>query len=163
KLIVFSLLASAITYVMMILLTSWLFKDPSSIGGNLWVTGSVVKEGFSFVGLAVLIVSIMMGIFTGLDGFFMSSSRLVFSMGRAAAMPSVVKVLHTIYNTPCISIIFMVVLALVAAGLGSTAVMWIVDMSSTAVSIAYFITCLSGFKLFSYDQRRMMYHPKYKT
>ncbi|MBF0830881.1 amino acid permease, partial [Staphylococcus aureus] len=77
----FSLLASAITYVMMILLTSWLFKDPSSIGGNLWVTGSVVKEGFSFVGLAVLIVAIMMGIFTGLNGFFMSSSRLLFSMG----------------------------------------------------------------------------------
>ena len=52
---------------MMILLTL-VIQHPSSIGGNLWVTGSVVKEGFSFVGLA-LIVSIMMGIFTGLNGF----------------------------------------------------------------------------------------------
>ncbi|HJF22543.1 amino acid permease [Mammaliicoccus lentus] len=163
KLIVFSLLASAITYVMMILLTSWLFKDPSSIGGNLWVTGSVVKEGFSFVGLAVLIVSIMMGIFTGLNGFFMSSSRLLFSMGRAAVMPSVFKKLHPKYNTPYISIIFILVLALVAPWLGRTALTWIVDMSSTGVSIAYFITCLSAFKLFSYDKRSMMYHPKYKT
>lgn len=163
KLIVFSLLASAITYVMMILLTSWLFKDPSSIGGNLWVTGSVVKEGFSFVGLAVLIVAIMMGIFTGLNGFFMSSSRLLFSMGRAAVMPSVFKKLHPKYNTPYISIIFILVLALVAPWLGRTALTWIVDMSSTGVSIAYFITCLSAFKLFSYDKRSMMYHPKYKT
>lgn len=91
KLIVFSLIASALTYVMMILLTSWLFKDASSVGGDLWVTGSVVQEAFSFVGLAVLIVAILMGIFTGLNGFFMSSSRLLFSMGRASVMPSVFK------------------------------------------------------------------------
>ena len=48
----------------------------------------------------------------------MSSSRLLFSMGRAV-MPSVFKITSK-YNTPYISIIFILVLALVAPWLGRT-------------------------------------------
>ncbi|SUK34506.1 arginine permease [Staphylococcus aureus] len=40
---------------------------------------------------------------------------------------------------------------------------WIVDMSSTGVSIAYFITCLSAAKLFSYNKQSNTYAPVYKT
>src|SRR5699024_11869147 len=100
----------------------------------------------------------MMGIFTGLNGFFMSSSRLLFSMGRAAVMPSVFKKLHPKYNTPYISIIFILVLALVAPWLGRTALTWIVDMYSTGVSFAFFIICFFEFIIFSYDYCSNMFH-----
>ena len=103
---------------------------------------------FGYIGLGVLAIAIIMGIFTGLNGFLMSASRLLFSMGRSGIMPTAFSKLHSKYKTPYVAIIFLVV-TLIAPWLGRTALTWIVDMSSTGVSIAYFITCLSATKLFS--------------
>lgn len=52
---------------------------------------------------------------------------------------------------------------LIAPWLGRTALTWIVDMSSTGVSIAYFITCLSAARLFSFDKSSNTYGPVYKV
>ncbi|HLR20294.1 MAG TPA: APC family permease [Staphylococcus sp.] len=162
KLIVYSLLAAAFTYVLMILYTSWLSTSSTSLNGNLWLTGAVTQQAFGYIGLAVLAMAIMMGIFTGLNGFLMSSSRLLFSMGRSGIMPSVFSKLHNKYKTPYIAILFLVAVTLIAPWLGRTALTWIVDMSSTGVSIAYFITCLSAAKLFSFNRSSNTYGPIYK-
>jgi amino acid transporter len=127
------------------------------------LTGAETQEAFGYIGLAVLAIAIMMGIFTGLNGFLMSSSRLLFSMGRSGIMPSVFSKLHKKYKTPYIAIIFLVAITLIAPWLGRTALTWIVDMSSTGVSIAYLITCLSAVKLFSYNKNSNTYGPIYKT
>ena len=113
KLIVYSLLAAAGTYILMILYTAWLGKSGSSLNGNLWVTGAVTKSVFGYVGLAVLAIAIIMGIFTGLNGFLMSA-RLLFSMGRSGIMPKVFSKPH--HKTPYVAIIFLVALTLIAHG-----------------------------------------------
>ena len=153
KLIVYSLLAASLTYVVMLLYTGWLSTQATSLNGNLWLTGAVTQDAFGFIGLAVLAVAIIMGIFTGLNGFLMSSSRLLFSMGRSGIMPTVFSKLHSKHKTPYVAIIFLVAVSLIAPWLGRTALTWIVDMSSTGVSIAYFITCLSATKLFSFNKQ----------
>ena len=163
KLIVYSLLAAAFTYVLMILYTGWLSSSETSLNGQLWLTGAVMSGAFGYIGLAILAIAIIMGIFTGLNGFLMSSSRLLFSMGRSGIMPSVFSKLHNKYKTPYVAIIFLVAITLIAPWLGRTALTWIVDMSSTGVSIAYFITCLSAARLFSYDKTSNTYGPVYKT
>ena len=163
KLIVYSLLAASLTYVVMLLYTGWLGTQATSLNGNLWLTGAVTQDAFGFIGLAVLAVAIIMGIFTGLNGFLMSSSRLLFSMGRSGIMPTVFSKLHSKHKTPYVAIIFLVAVSLIAPWLGRTALTWIVDMSSTGVSIAYFITCLSAAKLFSYNKQSNTYGPIYKT
>ncbi|MGZ0075483.1 amino acid permease [Staphylococcus aureus] len=68
----------------------------------------------------------MMGIFTGLNGFLMSSSRLLFSMGRSGIMPTMFSKLHSKYKTPYVAIIFLVGVSLIAPWLGRTALTWIV-------------------------------------
>ncbi len=158
KLIVYSLLAASVTYIMMILYTGWLAGGSS----DLWLTGSVTREAFGTIGLGVLTIAIVMGIFTGLNGFLLSASRLLFSMGRSGIMPSVFSKLHHRYKTPYVAIIFLVAITLIAPWLGRTALTWIVDMSSTGVSIAYFVTCLSAAKLFSFDKNSRTYGPVYK-
>lgn len=163
KLIVYSLLAAAITYVLMILYTGWLSSSANGLNGQLWLTGAVTSGAFGYIGLVILSIAIIMGIFTGLNGFLMSSSRLLFSMGRSGIMPSVFSKLHSKYKTPYVAIIFLVAITLIAPWLGRTALTWIVDMSSTGVSIAYFITCLSAARLFSYDKTSNTYGPVYKT
>ena len=78
-----------------------------SLNGNLWLTGAVTQEAFGYIGLAILAIAIIMGIFTGLNGFLMSSSRLLFSMGRAGIMPTVFSKLHPRFKTPYVAIIFL--------------------------------------------------------
>ncbi|UTH11414.1 APC family permease [Macrococcoides canis] len=161
KLIVFSLFASAFTYVAMILLTSWTVKDATRLKGDLFVTGSVIQYAFGYIGVGILSIAILMGIFTGLNGFLMSSSRLLFSMGRSGVMPRIFSRIHPKYNTPYISIIFITLLALCSPWLGRTALTWIVDMSSTGVSVAYLVTCLSAYRLFG-QRDTLHYDIKYK-
>lgn len=163
KLIVYSLLAAAFTYILMILYTGWLSTSTKSVNGNLWLTGAVTQSTFGYIGLAVLAIAIIMGIFTGLNGFLMSASRLLFSMGRSGIMPTVFSKLHPKYKTPYIAIIFLVAITLIAPWLGRTALTWIVDMSSTGVSVAYFITCLSAAKLFSFNKNSETYGPVFKV
>ena len=78
-----------------------------------------------------------MGIFTGLNGFLMSSSRLLFSMGRSGIMPTVFSKLHSKYKTPYVAIIFLVGVALVAPWLGRNALNWIVNMCRQQVSLLH--------------------------
>lgn len=94
KLIVYSLLAAALTYVIMILYTGWLGTNNANFNGNLWLTGAETQTAFGYIGLGILAIAIIMGIFTGLNGFLMSSSRLLFSMGRAGIMPKAFSKLH---------------------------------------------------------------------
>ncbi|WP_418129291.1 APC family permease [Staphylococcus sp. HKU1] len=162
KLIVYSLLAAAFTYVLMLLYTGWLHSK-SSGKSDLWLTGAVTQSAFGYIGLAILAIAIIMGIFTGLNGFLMSSSRLLFSMGRSGIMPSMFSKLHRKYKTPYVAIIFLVAITLIAPWLGRTALTWIVNMSSSGVSIAYLVTCLSAVRLFSYDKNSPTYAPIYKT
>ena len=69
KLIVYSLLAASLTYVVMILYAGWLSTNNASLNGNLWVTGAETQSAFGYIGLGVLAIAIIMGIFTGLNGF----------------------------------------------------------------------------------------------
>ncbi|EKU47456.1 APC family permease [Staphylococcus massiliensis] len=163
KLIVYSLLAAALTYVLMLLYTGWLENKSGNLNGNLWLTGTVTKDAFGMVGLGILALAIIMGIFTGLNGFLMSSSRLLFSMGRSGIMPTVFSKLHRKYKTPYVAIIFLVLVSMIAPWLGRNALTWIVDMSSTGVSVGYLITCLAAAKLFSYNKESNTYAPVYKT
>ena len=69
---------------------------------------SETQSAFGYIGLGVLAIAIIMGIFTGLNGFLMSASRLLFSMGRSGIMPTAFSKLHSKYKTPYVAIIFLV-------------------------------------------------------
>ncbi|ARK21612.1 APC family permease [Sporosarcina ureae] len=154
-LIIASLFTSFLIYAIMIGLTSWTFPASANIGsGDLWATGEVVRSALGIGGLAVMAVAIVMGIFTGLNGFFMSSSRLLFSMARARALPNFFRGM-TKNQTPKWGIWFVALITLPTPWFGRQALTWIVDMSSTGVSVAYFFTCLAAFKVLAWGKEEM--------
>lgn len=154
KLIVFGIVASIVTYVAMILLTSWIFPDYNQVGGATWVTGSVVQSSMGTIGIGILALAISFGVFTGLNGFYLSSSRLIFALGRANFIPPVFAKLHPRNKTPYVAIIFVMIVTLVAPWLGRTALNWIVDMSSVGVSVAFLATSLVAIKFFRQERRK---------
>ncbi|WP_040286460.1 APC family permease [Sporosarcina koreensis] len=149
-LIVASLFTSFLIYAVMIGLTAWTFPAGSIADGDLWLTGQVVNSALGQIGLIVMAVAIMMGIFTGLNGFYMSSSRLLFSMARARALPDMFRTISKKNQTPVWGIWFVTLITLPTPWFGRQALSWIVDMSATGVSVAYLFTCIAAYKVLAW-------------
>ena len=156
RLIVFGIIASILTYVAMILVTSWIYADQNAIDGAMWVTGSVVQTSMGTIGMLLLAFAITFGVFTGLNGFYLSSSRLIFALGRANFVPAIFAKVHPKNKTPYVAVWFVMIVTLAAPWLGRTALNWIVDMSSVGVSVAFLATSLVAVKFFSKGAEKNM-------
>ena len=99
------------------------------------------RWGLLFLGLAVL-----GAILSGIIGFYMATSRLLYSMSRENVLPRWFGRLHPNYKTPANAIVFVMVIALIAPFFGRTALGWIVDMSSIGAAIGYGYTSLAAFR-----------------
>src|SRR5690625_7771054 len=88
-LIILALFFAAALYGLMTLATSMGGSWESVAAENhLWGTGHVIGELIGPLGLVILVAALSMGIFTGLNGFILASSRLLFAMSRAKVLRS---------------------------------------------------------------------------
>lgn len=99
------------------------------------------KFGLIFLGIAVLAA-----ILSGIIGFYMATSRLLYSMAKEGVLPTWFGELHPEYKTPRNAIIFVMLIALIAPFFGRTALGWIVDMSSLGAAIGYGYTSAAAMK-----------------
>ncbi|WP_449355075.1 APC family permease [Virgibacillus natechei] len=149
SLIILAIFFAAVLYIMMIIATAMTGPWQELVAeGHQWGAGVAIQETVGTMGLIVLVVALTMGVFTGLNGFTISTSRLLFAMSRAKIIPEVFSKLHPKYKTPYVGIIFTVVVSMVAPWFGREALVWVVDMSSVGVTIAYFYACYTAFSLF---------------
>ncbi|MDC3414063.1 APC family permease [Aquibacillus sp. 3ASR75-11] len=153
KLIVIALICAAITYSLTIIATAVAMPWQTLVNQEtIWGTGDVVNNAYGIVGVLLLSLSLCMGIFTGLNGFYVSTSRLLFAMGRANILPRAFAKLHPKYATPYVGIIFTCIITLFAPFFGRQALLWVVDMSAIGVTIAYFYCCAVAYKLFRWSE-----------
>ena len=146
-LIVTALSLSCLMYILLVFATAvatpW---DLAAQSRSAWVTGDSIARLFGKAGLSVLAFSLLMGVATGLNGFYVSTSRLLFAMGRARIIPGIFARVHPKYGTPYTGIIFTCLICLLAPLFGRQVLSWIVDMSSFGVTFAYFYTSATVFK-----------------
>ncbi|KIL72609.1 APC family permease [Bacillus badius] len=149
SLIIYSIIVAICLYAFMVIATAVGGPWQQLVAGKpVWGTGDIVSQRLGVLGVICLAVSVCMGIFTGLNGFYVSASRLMFAMGRAQILPAAFSKLHSKHKTPYIGILFTCVLCLLAPWFGRPVLLWIVDMSAIGVTIAYLYTCLAAFKQF---------------
>jgi amino acid transporter len=98
------------------------------------------KPGLFFIGVAVVAASL-----SGIVGFYMAASRLLYSMSKEGVLPRWFGTLHPKYKTPANAILFVLLISLAAPFFGRTALGWIVDMSSIGAAIGYGYTSASAF------------------
>ncbi|PWI28459.1 APC family permease [Pseudoglutamicibacter cumminsii] len=152
-LILFAIFAAVAIYVLMIMAVS-LSAGPGieNIGDDTWAPADVIAGVLGQFGVVLLVIGVSMGIFTGLNGFTMSASRVILSLGRARMLPEATAKISPRFHTPHVALVVVVLLCLITPWFGRAALSWVVDMSSVGVTIAYFYTCLCAFKVMHRDR-----------
>ncbi len=149
-LIILSLICAGLVYIFMITATA-LAAPWQDLANLQWGTGDAMTGIMGTFGLIILATALTMGVCTGLNGFFVASSRLLFAMGRAQIIPHVFAKLHPKHGTPHAGILFTCAVCLISPWFGRQVLTWVVDMSSVGVTIAYIYTCVVAFKLFKWS------------
>lgn len=146
-LIVFAIVAAAAIYIAMVVATAATQPWEQLVAEEpIWGTADGISALFGTVGLLVLGVSVAMGVATGLNGFYVASSRLLFAMGRSRIIPERFAGLNA-HHTPAFAVYFVMGICLLSPWFGRQALTWIVDMSSIGVTIAYTYTCAAAYKM----------------
>lgn len=109
------------------------------------------KAGLFFIGVAVL-----GAILSGICGFYMATSRLLYSLSENHVLPAWFGKLHPKYKTPVNAIVFIMTISLLAPFFGRNALGWIVDMSSTGAAIGYGYTSAAALK-YALKEKRIAY------
>lgn len=148
KLMFIAIAAGGIMYVTVILSTASVFSWHSLVATTpVWATGEAMQSTMGTFGLLILLLGVSMGICTGINGFYMATSRLLYGMARARILPGWLGTIHPKHKTPMNAILFSMLLALVAPWFGRTAILWVVDMCSAGTAISFAFTCITAYMM----------------
>lgn len=148
SIMIVAIFLGALMYVAMNTITAIVFPWSDFIASNpSWATGTAIEKLSGQAGLVILGIALITAILTGIIGFYMASSRLLFSMARAKALPSWFSYIHAEYKTPSNAIKFVLLISLITPWFGRQVLLWVVDMASIGAAIGYFYTSASTFNL----------------
>lgn len=129
-------------------LTNW----PDRVIAGEWVLLIAAEEMLGLVGKILLGLAVSCAVLSGIMGFYLASSRLMYSMSRDGYLPSVFSKIDEHYRTPRNAMIFCILISLSGPILGREALGWFVDMSAIGASIGFFFTCASTFVVMKRDK-----------
>ncbi len=118
-------------------------------GVTAWATGEVCKIAFGQFGAYVLATCVLGAVCTGINGFYVASTRLLLSMARGNILPAWFAEIHPRFQSPYKAILFTMAIVLLTPWSGRAVVGWIVDMSSVGTAIAYLFTCMAAYRMFT--------------
>ncbi|WP_319466375.1 APC family permease [uncultured Pseudodesulfovibrio sp.] len=113
-------------------------------GGTAWATGEVAAMAFGKLGAVILACAVMGAVCTGINGFYIATSRLLLSMARGRILPAWFGDIHPKYRSPYKAILFTIAIVLLTPFAGRSVIVWIVDMSSVGTGIGYLFSCLAA-------------------
>lgn len=116
---------------------------PERVMAGEWVLLVAAEEMLGTFGKVLIGTGVSCAVLSGIMGFYLASSRLMFSMSRDGYLPEWFSVLDTKHGTPKNAMIFCILISLSGPILGREALGWFVDMCAIGASIGFFFTCAS--------------------
>ena len=116
---------------------------PDRVMAGEWVLLVAAEELLGGFGKVLIGLGVSCAVLSGIMGFYLASSRLMYSMSREGYLPKWFGEVDAKYGTPKNAILFCVIISLSGPILGREALGWFVDMSAIGASIGYFFTCAS--------------------
>lgn len=119
-----------------IALSNW----PDRVMAGEWVLLVAAEEILGGFGKVLIGVAVSCAVLSGIMGFYLASSRLMFSMARDGYLPAVFGKVDSKNGVPKNALLFCILVSLTGPILGREALGWFVDMSAIGASIGYFFT-----------------------
>lgn len=113
---------------------------PERVLAGEWVLLVAAEELLGDFGRVLLGLGVSCAVLSGIMGFYLASSRLMYSMARSGFLPAWFGILDEKHGTPKNAVIFCMIISLSGPILGREALGWFVDMSAIGASIGYFFT-----------------------
>ena len=147
KLITCTIIAGTLIYIAVLFATGVVIPWQQLVSDDhSWFTGFALEAAVGKAGIVFLAIAVCMGACTGINGFIVAASRLLFSMGRAKVLPDWFTKVGGQHRIPRYAIIFSVLLALAAPLFGRNVIVWVVDMAALGSAFGYMYTCFSAWK-----------------
>jgi amino acid transporter len=108
-----------------------------------WLLLAAAEYLLGPVGKILVGIAVSCAVLSGIMGFYLGSSRLMYSMSRDGYLPGFFGKLDGKFGVPRNAMIFCLVISLCGPILGREALGWFVDMSAIGASIGFGFTCLS--------------------
>jgi amino acid transporter len=113
---------------------------PDRVMAGEWVVLVAAEELLGTFGKVLVGVGVSCAVLSGIMGFYLASSRLMYSMARDGYLPQWFGKVDKKYATPKNAMIFCIIVSLSGPVLGREALGWFVDMCAIGASIGYFFT-----------------------
>lgn len=113
---------------------------PDRVMAGEWVLLIAAEELLGIFGKVLVGLGVSCAVLSGIMGFYLSSSRLMYSMSRDGYLPTWFGKVDARYGTPKNAMIFCMIVSLSGPVLGREALGWFVDISAIGASIGYFFT-----------------------
>lgn len=117
-----------------------------------WVLLVAAEKMLGTFGKVLVGIAVSCAVLSGIMGFYLASSRLLYSMSKDGYLPKVFGKIDKKYGTPKNSIIFCIIISLAGPVLGREALGWFVDMSAIGASIGFLFTGIATFFVIRRDR-----------
>ena len=117
-----------------------------------WVLLVAAEKMLGVFGKVLIGVAVSCAVLSGIMGFYLASSRLLYSMGKDGYLPKAFAKIDEKHGTPKNAIIFCIIISLAGPVLGREALGWFVDMSAIGASIGFLFTSLATFLVIRRDR-----------
>ncbi len=139
-----AIMVGAFIYAAVVFVTSVVDPWQPMLASNPdWATGEMILKSIGYIGVFFIGIAMLCAVVSGMNAFYIASSRLIYSMAYADALPGKFAVL-TPQGTPKRAILFMMILALIAPWFGRQVLSWIVDMTCVGAAMGFIYTCASA-------------------
>lgn len=153
RLMIAAIVCGIVVYSLITFAVAVVIPYPDLLAQNpVWHTGVTANLALGRFGTIVLALAVLSAILTGINGFYVASSRLLFSMGRARILPSWFSELDPRHHTPRNALLFTLSIVLLAPFFGREVLSWVVDMSSIGTTIAYFFASYSAYRIITHNR-----------
>ncbi len=125
---------------------------PDRVIAGEWVLLIAAEEMLGVFGKVLIGLAVSCAVLSGIMGFYLASSRLLYSMAKDGFLPKVFEKIDPKYGTPKNAIVFCVLISFSGPILGREALGWFVDMSSIGASMGFFFTCTAAFRKLKVDR-----------
>lgn len=127
---------------------------PDRVMAGDWVLLVAAEELTGVYGKILIGVAVSCAVLSGIMGFYLASSRLMYSMAKDGFLPKIFSRIDSKHGTPRNAIIFCIIISLSGPVLGREALGWFVDMSAIGASIGFLCTSVSALKVSGKDNMK---------